>query len=495
VSSSSLFFFTGVCRCKRTNPQEMVSLQVSMVPLLWTLSAFLLNQLTVSAQRFETPANNTNHYGNLAESVDFVWTYTTNDISRTSITCIVNLVNIVFKRASAGATADIQGVFVGRATAIDDTTSSPYRFGFKLNNLAFSDANNYHCSMRYDGGPPIRSSVYRFKIYEKPRFSSCLTDGLSNGASYFYLREDGILNSTCYVYGSPVPTLDCRTYDYANNEQAKLPLVTRNYTSLPLTNRMLFNSVKRGVAKVKCVADGGVTGKISTERNVRVDYLPSAPRNIMLMESTPESIRIAWTAPQQPGVSPITDYFMELRHPNGTTTMTNYTVLNNNLEYTFSKLFANVKYGIRISAYNAIGMGEQSTLEEYTTVYFKRILAASSGNDREISNGTIFALIVVLPMVFILFIIVAVNVRKMIKKGATWTTVWVEFIPCLAEPEYPESYVEEDVDYNSGNDGLYARVNKAKSDNNFNTPTSGGPFVVHQGKTRRLRSNPSEDNE
>jgi len=140
VSSSSLFFFTGVCRCKRTNPQEMVSLQVSMVPLLWTLSAFLLNQLTVSAQRFETPANNTNHYGNLAESVDFVWTYTTNDISRTSITCIVNLVNIVFKRASAGATADIQGVFVGRATAIDDTTSSPYRFGFKLNNLAFSDA-------------------------------------------------------------------------------------------------------------------------------------------------------------------------------------------------------------------------------------------------------------------------------------------------------------------------------------------------------------------
>ena len=108
-------------------------------------------------------------------------------------------------------------------------------------------------------------------LLEKPRFSSCLTDGLSNGASYFYLREDGILNSTCYVYGSPVPTLDCRTYDYANNEQAKLPLVTRNYTSLPLTNRMLFNSVKRGVAKVKCVADGGVTGKISTERNVRVD--------------------------------------------------------------------------------------------------------------------------------------------------------------------------------------------------------------------------------
>ena len=67
-----------------------------------------------------------------------------------------------------------------------------------------------------------------------------------------------------------------------------------------------------------------------------------------------------------------------------------------------------------------------------STKHIFSVLAASSGNDREISNGTIFALIVVLPMVFILFIIVAVNVRKMIKKGATWTTVWVEFIPCLA---------------------------------------------------------------
>ena len=119
------------------------------------------------AQEFVKPAKDTetNHYGNLAESVDFVWTYTTPELSRTSITCVVNLVNIVFKKAGAGATADIQGVFVGRATAIDDTASSPYRIGFKLNNLAFSDASNYYCSIRYNGGPPIRSGVYRFKIY------------------------------------------------------------------------------------------------------------------------------------------------------------------------------------------------------------------------------------------------------------------------------------------------------------------------------------------
>ena len=119
------------------------------------------------AQQFVAPATDTDHFGNLSESVDFVWTYTTPDTSKTSIVCIVNLVNIVFKRASAGAKAEIQGVFVGRATAIDDTTSPPYRIGFKLNNLAFSDASDYYCSLTYDGGAPIRSKRYRFKIYGK----------------------------------------------------------------------------------------------------------------------------------------------------------------------------------------------------------------------------------------------------------------------------------------------------------------------------------------
>ena len=119
------------------------------------------------AQQFVSPAADTNHFGTLSESADFVWTYTTPDISRTAITCEVNLVNVVFKRASAGATAVIQGVFAVKATAIDDTTSSPYRIGFRLHCLAFSDASNYHCSMSYDGGPLIRSRIYRFKIYGK----------------------------------------------------------------------------------------------------------------------------------------------------------------------------------------------------------------------------------------------------------------------------------------------------------------------------------------
>ena len=64
-------------------------------------------------------------------------------------------------------------------------------------------------------------------------------------------------------------------------------------------------------------------------------------------------------------------YLMELRHPNGTTTLRNYTIapLDPILEYTFSNLLSNVRYSIGISAYNAYGKGQRSVLMEYETVY------------------------------------------------------------------------------------------------------------------------------
>ena len=101
--------------------------------------------------------------------------------------------------------------------------------------------------------------------------------------------------------------------------------------------------------------------------------LPSAPRDIKLVKSTPNSIRISWTTPQQPGVSRITDYYMELFHPNGTVTTTNYTVLSFTpiLDYTFTNLFANLEYRIRVSAYNAIGRGEQSQEAKFNTFICK----------------------------------------------------------------------------------------------------------------------------
>ena len=99
--------------------------------------------------------------------------------------------------------------------------------------------------------------------------------------------------------------------------------------------------------------------------------MPTTPRNITLVQSTPESIWIKWTAPPQTRSSLITKYLMELRHPNGTNTMKNYTIvpLDPILEYTFSNLLPNVGYGIRISAYNAYGKGQRSVLVEYQTVY------------------------------------------------------------------------------------------------------------------------------
>ena len=105
-------------------------------------------------------------------------------------------------------------------------------------------------------------------------FASCLDDGLTrdaNGARYFAVREGEVLNSTCYVYGNPVPSLVCRTYDQSNIQQQALPPRTRNYTSLPLSERMCFFFVRRTVTKIKCVADGGPTGKQSKEQDVRVD--------------------------------------------------------------------------------------------------------------------------------------------------------------------------------------------------------------------------------
>ena len=112
----------------------------------------------------------------------------------------------------------------------------------------------------------------------RPVFANCLTDGLltdPSGVSHFALREDGALNSTCYVYGNPVPTLDCKTYDINNIEQASVRPIKNdgksNFTSFPVADRMLIYNVKRAVTKVKCVADGGPTGTLSIERVVRVD--------------------------------------------------------------------------------------------------------------------------------------------------------------------------------------------------------------------------------
>lgn len=79
------------------------------------------------------------------------------------------------------------------------------------------------------------------------------------------------LNSTCMVYGNPVPQLRCTTYDKDNRQVFALTPTRRNYTAYPIRNRMLFYGVGSEVTKVRCVADGGPTGWLAMEQAVRVD--------------------------------------------------------------------------------------------------------------------------------------------------------------------------------------------------------------------------------
>ena len=115
-------------------------------------------------------------------------------------------------------------------------------------------------------------NMFLFSIIERPVFINCLADGLSteNGVNFFALREGGVLNSTCTVYGNPV-SLVCATYDIANRQQFALTSRNTNYTAFPLNNRMLIYNVQRAVTKVRCVADGGPTGRVTLEQIVRVD--------------------------------------------------------------------------------------------------------------------------------------------------------------------------------------------------------------------------------
>ena len=117
------------------------------------------------AQRFIFPFSNENKFGNRSQSVDFIWRYTTPDITQTTVYCVLSKEMIVYKGGSAAAV--IKGRFVGRVNAIEDSTVSPYIIGFKLRNADFSDANDYSCTMIYASNPPLYSSKYKLAIYGK----------------------------------------------------------------------------------------------------------------------------------------------------------------------------------------------------------------------------------------------------------------------------------------------------------------------------------------
>lgn len=115
------------------------------------------------AQNFVTPAGDEDKFGNRSLSTDFIWTYSTPDISKTVISCGIASRAVIFKKHSERAT--VQSTFVGRAEVIDDVTANPARIGFKLNNLDFPDQHEYTCFMMFDSNSPLYSNKFIFKIY------------------------------------------------------------------------------------------------------------------------------------------------------------------------------------------------------------------------------------------------------------------------------------------------------------------------------------------
>ncbi|XP_065056067.1 uncharacterized protein LOC135684431 isoform X4 [Rhopilema esculentum] len=417
-------------------------------------------------------------FGNKSQSIEVTWTYDISSLESGSILCGFQSDYVVRKKGTAAAS--LVPKYQGRASAIDDPGQR--KIGFQLRNIDFGDAKDVLCTFLASDLTPTYSGIYKIKIYEVPEFRNCLTEGTTSttGQTIFALQEGQTLNSTCYVYGNPIPKLTCGTYDDKNNQVGQNAEVTGNFTNLPISSRLRFFNVRRGVTKVRCVADGGPTGKKSMEVNVQVDHVATAPVEVRLIESTYTSIRIGWKKPASPGYSAITDYLFELYHPNNTETVRNMTVTGGNptLEYTFLYLNRDQEYRIRISAYNAVGRGAYAE-QSYRTVPKKPEVGGRSGDS--MSDGTIVGIVFGVIAAIVLIIIIVFFVLKKRQE----------------KQKYPKSYVEEAVDYPAMDNAMYSRVNKKKPmEVGVNESTSGYPDIIHQAKPVRAEEGamlPSQD--
>ena len=122
----------------------------------------------------------------------------------------------------------------------------------------------------------VQYFIVVFSIAERPRFIDCLNAGIVNRnlRDEFTLNEGQTLNSTCINYGNPVPFLQCSVLnkDGFVDNGAMTSSERKNYTTRPISQRLLFYNVRRTATKVRCVADGGsYTGKATIEKNVVVN--------------------------------------------------------------------------------------------------------------------------------------------------------------------------------------------------------------------------------
>eukprot|EP00794_Sanderia_malayensis_P018350 gene18350-20195_t len=374
--------------------------------------------------------------------------------------------NIISKAGLTQST--ITTKFRDRAQRGIDTTT---QIGFKLLKVQLSDAGEFGCDMTY-GTDQVFSNRFVLKIYEAPRFGDCL----GPEGTRFTIREGVALNTTCAFYGNPQPTLTCEILDASSGQLSSNNLGSNNRTSL---NPILIYNIAKNSKFVKCTASHPQTTPAAVrQRQLVVQYQSSAPRDLKKRASTYSAITVQWLAPLDFGNAPLISYQLEIediRPQHYSKNVTNSTLAGStpSLKHTFKNLDAQVEYKISVAAYTDYGMGALSDVKNFKTVPYSPPVSGgrSSSNTGAIVGGVIGGL------VFIVIIVAIV--------------VWYR----RREPaqKYPQSFVEEAVDYPAAKSSMYSKVNKKKMPTSLeDESTSGYPDIIHQANADQRPHNPED---
>ena len=97
--------------------------------------------------------------------------------------------------------------------------------------------------------------------------------------------------------------------------------------------------------------------------------MPSAPRNLSVVETNKDYVDLSWQCPENDGGSPVVQYIVEKRDVTrvdaaGATWMVCGTVAANELSVRVGKLLQGNSYLFRVSAENRVGPGPPTELQQ-----------------------------------------------------------------------------------------------------------------------------------